>query len=59
MHQSRQTLVIVEGIAPHRVGHKARLARLDLDHGALVLVGIEKDMVALTHQAVEQPPKLP
>src|SRR5262245_46257165 len=50
VHQSRQTLIIVQGITAHRGRDKPSITRLDLDDGTLVLIGIEIHVLAIAHE---------
>ncbi len=58
MHQPGQPLVIVERIPPPAIGHETRLARLDLDDRALVLVRVQVNVLALAHEPVKALGKL-
>lgn len=58
VHQRGEPLEIVDGITADGIQHEAGFATFHLNDGALVLVGVEKDMIALAHQPVEQPEKL-
>ena len=54
VQQRGQPTVIMQWIAAHGIDHEPSFAAFDFDHRALMLVGIQEDVVTLAHQAVEQ-----
>jgi len=53
VQEAGEALVIVEGIAALGVRDEPVVAGFDLDDGALVLVGVEVDVLAFAHEAAE------
>ena len=54
MHEAREALIIVQRIFAQGLGDKARVARFDFDHRALVLVRVKIDVLALAHESMEE-----
>jgi hypothetical protein len=54
VHQARQSLVLVQWIAPHDVRDETRFACFHFDDRAFVFIAVQANVLALAHQSMKQ-----